>query len=217
MHRAEPPFANCFTTMDEVRELVPAPDQPAVRKDIDHVDVHCRAFIARSPFVVIASAGADGSCDASPKGGDPGFVKVLDDRRLAIPDYPGNRRLDSWANILATGRLQLIFLIPGVLETLRISGRGYLTRDPALLRGLDDRGRTPKLALGVAVEVAFLHCGKALRRSSLWDAQTWPSREERPSAARALADHIAMPGVTAEAVEHHLAVDYQANLWPPEK
>jgi hypothetical protein len=214
MHADRPPFENCFTTMDEVRALVPPPDAPAVRKDIDHLDVHCRGFIARSPFLVVASAGADGSCDASPKGGDPGFVRVLDDRRLAIPDYPGNRRLDSWANILATGRLQLIFFIPGVLETLRVAGRGYLTRDPAILSLLDDRGRTPKLALGVAVEVAFLHCGKALKRSALWEAKTWPSREERPSAARAFVDHIALTGVTAEEVEQHLAEDYESNLWP---
>src|SRR5262245_1852330 len=102
-------FQHCITTMDDLRALIPPPDAPAVKKDIDHVDVHCRAFIQRSPFLVIATTGADGTCDASPKGGDPGFVRVLDDHRLAIPDYPGNRRLDSWANILATGRLQLIF------------------------------------------------------------------------------------------------------------
>jgi len=212
-----PGFQHCITTMDELRTLIPPPDAPAVKKDIDRVDVHCRAFIRRSPFLVIASTGADGTCDASPKGGDPGFVRVLDDHRLAIPDYPGNRRLDSWANILTTGQLQLIFFIPGVLETLRISGRGCLTRDPEILAILDDRGRTPKLALGVDVEVAFLQCGKSLKRSALWDAQTWPAREDVPSVARALADHIALPGLTEEVASHYLAKDLEKNLWPPEE
>src|SRR5688572_19142802 len=178
-----PRFEHRITTIEELRTLIPPPDAPAVEKDIDHLDVHCRAFIARSPFLVIASAGADGTCDASPKGGNPGFVRVLDDHRLAIPDYPGNRRLDTWRNILEAERLQLIFFIPGMLETLRISGRGCLTRDPDLLARLDDRGRTPKLALGVEVEVAFLQCGKALKRSALWDPDTWPAREELPRAA----------------------------------
>lgn len=208
-------FEHRLTTMEELRALIPPPDAPAVHKDIHHVDVHCRAFIARSPFLVIATTGADGTCDASPKGGDPGFVRVLDDHRLAIPDYPGNRRLDSWANILATGGLQLIFFIPGVLETLRISGRGCLTRDPAILGALDDRGRMPKLALGVEVEVAFLQCGKSLKRSALWDPQTWPARVDVPRAARVFADHIDLPGITEEAAVDHLADDYEKNLWPP--
>jgi PPOX class probable FMN-dependent enzyme len=210
-------FQHCVTTMEDLRVLIPPPDAPAANKDIDHVDVHCRAFIARSPFVVIASTGADGTCDASPKGGDPGFVRVLDDHRLVVPDYPGNRRLDSWANVLATGQLQLIFFIPGALETLRISGRGCLTRDPEVLALLEDRGRTPKLALGVEVEVAFLQCGKSLKRSALWDPQTWLAREEIPSVARALVDHIALPGVTEEACSRYLAEDYEKNLWPPEQ
>ena len=211
------PFEPCIRTMDELRALIPPPAAPAVEKDIDHLDVHCRAFIARSPLLVIASAGADGSVDASPRGGDPGFVRVLDDHRLAIPDYPGNRRVDSWANVLATGRLQLIFFIPGMLETLRVSGRGCLTRDPAILRLLDDRGRTPALALGVEVEVAFLQCGKALKRSALWEPDTWPARQQLPSAARTYVDHIAMPEVTERAAEEHLAEDYANNLWPPER
>jgi PPOX class probable FMN-dependent enzyme len=209
------PFEQCITTMEDLRALIPPPDAPAANKDIDHVDVHCRAFIARSPFVVIASAGADGTCDASPKGGAPGFVTVLDDHRLAVPDYPGNRRLDSWANVLARSQVQLIFFIPGVLETLRVSGRGYLTRDPEVLATLDDRGRRPALALGVAVEVAFLQCGKSLKRSALWEPETWPAREDVPSIARALVDHIAMPGITEKGAARYLADDLEKNLWPP--
>ena len=209
-----PPFEQCITTVEDLRALIPPPDAPAVEKDIDHIDVHCRSYISRSPFLVIASTGADGTCDASPKGGAPGFVRVLDDHRLAVPDYPGNRRLDSWRNILATGGVQLIFFIPGVLETLRISGRGHLTRDPEVLQLLDDRGRTPTLALGVEVEVAFLQCGKALKRSALWDPATWPERGVTPSAARTFVDHIARPEITEEMAREHLADDYENNLWP---
>jgi PPOX class probable FMN-dependent enzyme len=208
------PFDHVIASIEELRTLIPPPDEPAVKKDIDRLDVHCRAFIARSPFVVIASVGADGRCDASPKGGDPGFVRVLDDHRLAVPDYPGNRRLDSWANVLETSQVQLIFFVPGVLETLRVAGRACLTRDPALLASLDDRGRTPKLALGLDVEVAYLQCGKSLKRSALWDPTTWPPRDALPSIGTMIADHIAMPGITAELADHHLANDYAKNLWP---
>ena len=206
-------FEHRIGSMDELRTLIPPPEAPAVHKDIDHLDVHCRAFIARSPFVVIASVGADGRCDASPKGGEPGFVHVLDDRRLAMPDYPGNRRLDSWANVLATEHVQLIFFIPGVIETLRVSGRACLTRDPQLLAQF---AKPPKLALGVDVEVAFLQCGKSLKRSALWDPATWPARDAVPSAARIFADHIALPGITEAAAVEHLTHDYAHNLWPHE-
>jgi uncharacterized protein len=207
-------FQHRITSMDDLRALIPPPDAPAVRKNIDHLDAHCRAFIARAPFLVIATSGADGSCDASPRGGDPGFVRVLDDHSLAIPDYPGNRRLDSWANILASGQLQLLFFIPGVRETLRIGGRACLTRDPEILARLDDRGRTPRLALGVDVEIAFLQCGKSLVRSALWDPATWPAPADHFSASRAYVDHIALPGLDEAVADRALAHDYAHNLWP---
>ncbi len=200
--------------MDELRALIPSPEAPAVQKDIQCIDAHCRAFIAHSPFLVIASADADGRCDASPKGGAPGFVHVLDDRRIAIPDYPGNRRLDSWSNVLATGHVQVLFFVPGIVETLRVSGRACLTVDPAVLSAFDDRGRTPKLALGIDVEVAFLQCGKSLKRSALWQPDQWQPHDGVPAAARIFADHIAMPGITEEAAAEHLAADYADNLWP---
>jgi uncharacterized protein len=207
-------FSHRIDSLEDLRGLIPPPDAPAVHKDIDRVDGHCRAFIARSPFCVLASVGADGRCDASPRGGPPGFVKVLDDRRLALPDYPGNRRLDSWSNIVATGHLQLIFFVPNMLETLRISGRGCLTRDPELLASLGGPDRPPPLALGVEVEVAFLQCGKSLKRSALWQPATWPERAALPSAGRIFADHIALPGITEAAADEHLAADYARNLWP---
>lgn len=207
-------FEHRISSMEALRGLIPLPEEPAAHKDIDHLDSHCRAYIARSPFVVVASAGADGRCDASPRGGLPGFVCVLDDHRLAIPDYPGNRRLDSWTNVLSNGHVQVLFFVPGVLETLRVSGRGSLTRDPAILSRLEDRGRTPTLALGVDVEVAFLQCGKSLKRSAMWQPEHWPSADDLPSAGRVFADHIALPGITEAAADEHLAHDYEHNLWP---
>jgi PPOX class probable FMN-dependent enzyme len=209
-------FKDRITSIEGLRALIPSPpsDAPAVRKDIYHLDGHCRIFIASSPFLVIASASADGHCDASPRGGPPGFVRVLDDHRLAIPDYPGNRRLDSWTNILEANHVQILFFIPGMLETLRVCGRGCLTRDPDILSVLSDRGRTPVLAFGLDVEVAFLQCGKALKRSALWDPNHWPPRTQIPSAGRIFLDHIELSDLTeADAVEH-LAEDYESNLWP---
>jgi len=207
-------FEHRIESVEELRTLIAPPEPPAAHKDVDRLDVHCRTFIANAPFVVLASAGADGTLDASPRGGAPGFVRVLDDKRLAMPDYPGNRRLDSWSNVLATKHVQLIFFIPGVLETLRVSGRACLTRDPAVLALFDERGKPPKLALGVDVDVAFLQCGKSLKRSALWDPASWPAREVVPTAARIFADHIALPGITEEAAVEHLTHDYQDNLWP---
>ncbi len=135
-------FDHCIESLEALRELIPPPEATAIEKEVQHLDAHCRDFIARSPFLVIASAGADGRIDASPRGGPPGFVQTLDERRLVVPDYPGNRRLDSWQNVIATGHVQLMFFIPGMLEALRVSGRGVLTRDPAVLARCQDRGRT---------------------------------------------------------------------------
>jgi uncharacterized protein len=207
-------FAERLTSLDALRELIPPPEKPAVEKAIDHLDEHCRDFIARSPFFVLASSDASGRCDASPKGGPPGFVHVLDDHRLAIPDYPGNRRLDSYTNILENGGVELIFLIPGMTETLRVRGRACMTRDPGVLADVTENGKAPKLALGVEVERCFLQCGKSLKRSRLWDAHSWPDREDLPSAARIFRDHIAVEGITEEAAEEHLRHSYEHNLWP---
>jgi PPOX class probable FMN-dependent enzyme len=207
-------FEEQLTSIEGLRELIPPPEKPAVEKAIDHLDEHCREFIARSPFFVLASSDAEGRCDASPKGGPPGFVKVLDERRLAVPDYPGNRRLDSYTNILENGGVELIFVIPGLIETLRIRGRACMTRDPAVLGQVTDNGKVPKLALGVEVERCFLQCGKSLKRSRLWDPGSWPAREELPSAARIFRDHIAIEGITEEAAEAHLQHSYEHHLWP---
>ena len=212
--RAVAGFEEQLTSIEALRELIPPPEKPAVEKAIDHLDEHCREFIARSPFFVLASSDASGRCDASPKGGPPGFVHVLDERRLAVPDYPGNRRLDSYTNILENGGVEMLFLIPRLAETLRIRGWACMTRDPDVLDQVTDNGKVPKLALGVEVERCFLQCGKSLKRSRLWEPESWPDRESLPSAARILRDHIALEGITEEAAEEHLRRDYAENLWP---
>jgi uncharacterized protein len=189
----------------ELREIVGVPAARSVQKERSTLDEHCRAFIARSSFLLIATAGADGRCDISPKGDAPGFVLVLDDRRLVIPDRPGNKRLDGMKNLLANPHVGLIFLVPGREETLRVNGRAWITRDPELLGRSAVEGRTPLLAIGVEVEQCFLHCAKAFRRSQLWTHEQWPRSDALPSLACVLFDQIRPDGVTLEEYERDIA------------
>ncbi|MDQ6806309.1 MAG: pyridoxamine 5'-phosphate oxidase family protein [Actinomycetota bacterium] len=191
------PYA--ITTLEQLREVYREPAERALLKEHDSLDDHCRDFIARSPFVLLSSASARGECDVSPKGGPAGFVRVIDDRRLLIPDATGNRRLDSLQNILENPQVGLLFLIPRLGETLRVNGSAALTRDPELLDGLATAGHPAKLGLMVTVEAAYLHCAKALMRSRLWDPGTWPPEEELPSAAEILSDHIGLNDLAASA------------------
>lgn len=193
-------------------ELYPPPAGISTTKQIDRLDRHCRDFIALSPFVVLATAGADGSCDASPRGGPPGFVKVLDERRLAIPDAKGNRRIDSLGNIAENAQAALLFLMPGMGETLRVNGVASLETDPALLESVavDGTGVVPKLAVVVEAEEVFLHCGKAMIRSKLWDPTTWPNK--RPSAARIFKDHAKLDDGVEE-IQAYLDEGQQKRLY----
>ena len=159
-------------------------------KAIDHVDALSRQYLSVCRFVVLSSTDADGSCDATPRGGPAGFVEVLDDRLLAIPDATGNRRVDTLRNVLATGRLGLLAVLPGRGQTLRINGRAAVTRDPDLLARLTAVGKPPRVALLLAVEEVFTHCPKAFVRSGLWDPSTWPAADEQPSPAAMLSAHV---------------------------
>src|SRR5438552_13890715 len=146
------PVQNVLTTEAEIRELVGTPVSRSLLKEQRQIDEHFRAFIARSPFLLLATSGADGTCDVSPKGDAPGFVRVLDETRLVIPDRNGNRRLDGITNLLANPRIGLLFLVPGRDETLRINGRAWITNDPALLEPSTVNGVAPRMAIGVEVE-----------------------------------------------------------------
>jgi len=188
---------HAITTVEELRELYPPPKERSVQKELDRLDRHCCDFIALSPFVLVASANGAGACDVSPKGGPPGFVRVLDDHRLVIPDATGNRRLDGLQNMIENPHVGLVFLMPGMGETLRVNGTVELTRDPELLEGLETGGRAPALALVVTAEQVYLHCAKCVIRSKLWEPESWP--EALPSAAEILSDHIGIGDVDASA------------------
>ncbi|KAA6213094.1 pyridoxamine 5'-phosphate oxidase family protein [Streptomyces albofaciens JCM 4342] len=173
---------------DEVRALLGEPESMLENKKIDHIDAFARRFIAHSPFASLATADAAGRADCSPRGDYPGFVKVLDERTLAIPDRPGNRIADSFRNIAENPEVGLLFLVPGMPETLRVNGRAYPTDEPDVLARMRTEAKAPVLAIVVEVTEAFFHCGRALLRSRLWDP-----------ASRALADELPSVGEIAAA------------------
>ena len=178
-------------TVEELRSSYGEPSERAVKKSLARLDRHCRRFIELSPFVVLASAGADGRVDCSPRGDPAGFVAVLDDRTILLPDRRGNNRADSLTNVLENPNVGMLFLIPGVDETLRLNGRATLTTDPTLLEPLAVNGRVPRSGLVVEVEEVFLQCTKALVRSRLWADETRVDRKAAlPSFGQMLADHI---------------------------
>lgn len=179
-------------SIDALRRLYGPAKERSLRKQIAHLDVHCKRFVALSPFLVIASSDGDGNLDASPRGGLPGFVRVADDHTLLIPDSPGNNRLDTLTNIIATGSVGLLFMIPGVDETLRINGRAQLCDAPLLLSTFADDKRTPKLVIRVTVTDAYLHCAKAFMRSKLWSADHRVDRSLLPTMGEMLADQTGM-------------------------
>ncbi len=168
-------------SIEALRALYPEPKSRALIKQLDRLDPHCRRFIGLAPFLVLATAGADGRMDASPRGGAPGFVRVLDDRTVHLPDALGNNRLDSLANIVQTGRCGLIFFIPGMDETLRVNGKARLRDEPELLGQFPHERHPPRLVVEIQVEEAYLHCAKALMRSRLWDPAQRIDRSIFPS------------------------------------
>jgi PPOX class probable FMN-dependent enzyme len=202
-------FDHRLTSEEALREVVPEPLPRAWGKEVPDLDDHCRAFIAHSPFFMLATAGLN----VTPRGGPPGFVRVLDASHLAFADYTGNRRADSHRDILADPRVHLTFLVPRFGETLRVSGEACLTTDPELLGTLATGGdRPPRLAIGVTVDHAFIHCAKALRRSGLWEPERWPDLGGLPPAAAMLRDHVA-DGRTLEKVQADLDESYATRLW----
>ena len=178
------------TSEQELRAIVPDPANCTQDvKIIDHIDKHCRVWIERSPFLVMTTSDADGRLDCSPKGDPAGFVKVLDDKTLAIPDRPGNRRFDGFLNIFETGRVGLIFFVPNRNETVRVNGTAEVVRDLPLRESMAIKGRVPELAVLVRVEEAFYHCGKAIIRSGLWAPDKAASTDGLPTYAEANLDH----------------------------
>jgi len=197
-------------SIESLRGLYGEAKERSVRKQLPSLDAHCLRFIGLSPFVVLASGSADGRYDASPRGGEPGFVQAPDAHTLLIPDASGNNRLDTLQNIIATGRVGLLFLIPGVDETLRVNGRARLESAPEVLARFPGERRSPKLAIEVKVEDAYLHCAKAFMRSKLWDPASRRERSALPTMGQMLADQIGSPG-PAETQEQMVA-RYEAEI-----
>lgn len=183
----------------------------AERKVIYHLDKHCRHFIGLSPFLVIATADREGRVDASPRGDPPGFVRVLDDTTLLLPDRPGNNRVDSFGNILVSPGVGLIFFVPGVEETLRINGTASLVTDAAQLSASEVHGRQPKTGMLITVQEIFFHCAKAIKRSRLWDPATQIERSTFPTLGRIMADQQA--GWTAEDADAKIEAAYKARMY----
>jgi PPOX class probable FMN-dependent enzyme len=182
-------FDEVISSRERLREIMGMPNHRAASKVVDHIDDICRRFIAASPFAVIATRGKDGYLDQSPKGDPAGFVTVLDEKTLAIPDRMGNNRIDTFENVLASPEVGLIFLIPGYGYTLRVSGHGNIVRDAELQKRLAVHGREPKLVLVVQIEEAFMHCAKCMARSNLWKPEAWPDLGNVPSLAEAMIAH----------------------------
>ncbi len=176
-------FDAFVTSLDEVSAVMGKPSQRVLQKVADHIDDFCRGFIAKSPFLVIGSLGTEGHFELSPKGDPAGFVKVLDDKHLAIPDRLGNRRADTFRNVLQNPKVGLIFLIPGKPETLRIGGEARIVRDQGLRESMAVAGRLPDFAMVVFVERVFMHCAKCVLRSKLWQPEAWPDQAGTPSMA----------------------------------
>ncbi len=173
-------------TIEQLRAFYAMPKERAVLKQIAALDGHCRRFISLSPFVVVASSGASGAMDASPRGGAPGFVRALDERTLLIPDSPGNNRLDTLENVIATGKVGLLFMIPGIDETLRVNGGARLSSLDAHLDAFAGEKRRPALVIEVRVAEAYMHCAKAFMRSKLWDPSAQVARSALPTMGRVI-------------------------------
>jgi PPOX class probable FMN-dependent enzyme len=196
-------FAGAFDGEAQLRELYEPPGASAVNKEMQEIDDVCRRLIACSPMVFLSTSDPDGRCDVTPRGGQPGFVTVLDERHVALPDATGNRRLDSLRNIVTNGHAGLIFLIPGRNQTLRLNGQACVTARPDILERLSPVGKPPRTAIVIRADEVYTHCPKAFIRSKLWQPESWPDESAYPSTAEAAFAHVSRrnPSITLEEVE----------------
>jgi PPOX class probable FMN-dependent enzyme len=184
----------------DLERIYQKPSPRVLAKARPGIDAHAKKFIAMSPFCVLATSGSDGSVDASPRGGNPGFVHVAGPNRLLMPDRSGNNRIDSFRNIVeGSGFVQLIFFVPGIDETLRVGGSGTLTAEPELLAAMEEFGKPPRAVLGISVSEAYFHCGKALMRSRLWSKETQVERSVFPSISQVIHDQTSLGAPESQA------------------
>jgi PPOX class probable FMN-dependent enzyme len=202
------------TTREELRTIykTPRPTDGSIRKELKALDGHCRSFIGKSPFVLIGSSDGEGNADVTPKGDKPGFAAILDDRTIAIPDRPGNNRLDTLENILRNPSVGLLFLIPGMNETLRVNGDARITVDATLRERLAVDGKEPQSVIVITVKAAYMHCAKAFMRSDLWKPESWYDRATLPTLGQILRDQLVVAD-SAEATDRWLDDEYKQTMW----
>jgi len=206
-------FKQTIKSEEELRSIMGHPSDLVKNKVISYLDSNCTEFISKSPFLVISTSDKFGNCDVSPRGDKPGFVEVLSDKHIIIPERTGNKRMDSMRNILSNPRIGILFFIPGLGETLRINGSATLVMDEDLLEKMAVKGKKPQLGIGVEVEECFIHCAKAFIRSGLWDPKSWSDKESLPSAAKILFEHAKLPNTTVEIIEDRLEESYTKRLY----
>jgi len=196
----------------ELRPLYNGPSALVRAKQIERIDAHCRSFIARSPLVMIGSTHPERGADVSPRGDAPGFVQVLDEHHLAIPDRPGNNRLDTLENIIRNPSVGLLFLIPGMNETLRVNGDARITVDAGLRKRLAVDGKAPQSVIVVSVKAAYMHCAKAFMRSELWKPESWYDRATLPTLGQIIRDQLALAEAAGD-IDCELDHDYRQTMW----
>ncbi|MEQ8785960.1 MAG: pyridoxamine 5'-phosphate oxidase family protein [Pirellulaceae bacterium] len=206
-------FQKIVNTVEELTALVGSPSESSQKKQLSELDGHMRTFIAASPFLLLGTVGEDGRCDVSPRGDSPAVGQVLDSRTLVVPERRGNRRVDSLTNILQTGRVGLLFLTPGLGETLRVNGRAWVIRDDDVLAGLSKEGKPPLLGIGVEIEECYFQCAKALLRSKLWE---WSADDSAPPPfdyAEILVDQTKIEGLEVEPLRRQIEESYKNRLY----
>ncbi|WP_062514629.1 pyridoxamine 5'-phosphate oxidase family protein [Halobacillus sp. KGW1] len=206
-------FKETIQTEEELRAIIGIPSDLVKNKVLTYLDHHCAAFISKSPFLVISTADEFGFCDVSPRGDEAGFVRVLNEKQLVIPERPGNKRVDSMRNILSNPSAGLLFFIPGMEETLRVNGKATLVTDDELLESMSHKGKKPLLGIGVEVEECFVHCAKAFLRSGLWKPDSWLDKSHLPSAAEMLFDHAKLPRSNVDSIQKRLEESYTKRLY----
>ena len=197
----------------ELRTIYEGPHEIAVKKVLHELDKHSRHFIQLSPFLVLSTVRADGYCDASPRGDSPGFVQILDHNNIFLPDRPGNNRLDSLTNIVENPGVGVLFMIPGLEETLRLNGNATIVSDISLLKTAAVKGKIPKSGIQITINEVYIHCGKSIRRSKIWNNETHIQKGTYPSIGKIIADQGAAPGRSVEELDKHEEEGYRTKLY----
>lgn len=172
---------DAIASEEELREIVGTPHEYVIKKSVSVLDEHCKRFVEMSPLFFLSTSNSEGDCDVSPKGDYPCGIQIINNKQLVIPDRPGNRRVDSIINILSNPHVGLLFLIPGLEEVLRINGRATIIKNTEILNNMSLNGKPPLLGIGVDIEECFIHCSRALKKSKVWNPDTWPNKADIPS------------------------------------